>query len=37
MDSIKNAEAVGHAVIETYIRKGLEAQKEKKIKGKHIR
>ena len=25
----KNAEVVGHAVIETYIRKGLEAQKEK--------
>ena len=29
MDTIKNAEVVGHAVIETYIRKGLEAQKEK--------
>ena len=30
MSTIKNAEVVGHAVIETYIRKGLEAQKEKK-------
>ena len=29
MDMIKRAEVVGHAVIETYIRKGLEAQKEK--------
>lgn len=27
MNTIKNAEVVGHAVIETYIRKGLEAQK----------
>ena len=30
MNAIKNAEVVGHATIETYIRKGLEAQKEKK-------
>ena len=30
MNTIKNAEVVGHATIETYIRKGLEAQKEKK-------
>ena len=29
MNTIKNTEVVGHAVIETYIRKGLEAQKEK--------
>ena len=29
MNAIKNAEVVGHAVIETSIRKGLEAQKEK--------
>ena len=30
MNTIKNAEVVGHATIETYIRKGLEAQKGKK-------
>ena len=32
MNTIKNAEVVGHATIETYIRRGLEAQKEKNDK-----
>ena len=35
--TIKNAEIASNAVIEAYLRKGLEANKGKRTKGKHIR
>ena len=35
MNAIKNTQVVGHATIETYIRKGLEAQKEKEGEEAH--